>query len=81
MSADSSSGGTVAYIQHHLTNLCVGDCDPVTHAAAGFWAFHLDTIFFSTLLAALIVFTSWRLGRNLQTDTPTGFQNFVETIV
>ena len=81
MSADSSSGGTVAYIQHHLTNLCVGDCDPVTHAAAGFWAFHLDTIFFSTLLAALIVFTSWRLGRNLQADTPSGFQNFVETIV
>ena len=81
MSADSSSGGTVAYIQHHLTNLCVGDCDPVTHAAAGFWAFHLDTIFFSTLLAALIVITSWRLGRNLQADTPSGFQNFVETIV
>ena len=81
MSADSSSGGTVAYIQHHLTNLCVGDCDPVTHQAAGFWAFHLDTIFFSVLLAGLIVITSWRLGRNLQADTPSGFQNFVETIV
>lgn len=81
MSADNSGGGTVAYIQHHLTNLCVGDCDPVTHKAVGFWAFHLDTIFFSTLLAALIVFVSWRLGRSLQTDTPSGFQNFVETVV
>ncbi len=81
MSADNSGGGTVAYIQHHLTNLCVGDCDPVTHQATGFWAFHLDTIFFSTLLAALIVVVSWRLGRSLQADVPSGFQNFVETIV
>ncbi len=81
MSADNSGGGSVAYIQHHLTNLCVGDCDPVTHQAAGFWAFHLDTIFFSVLLGALIVITSWRLGRNLQADTPSGFQNAVESIV
>ncbi len=81
MSADNSGGGSVAYIQHHLTNLCVGDCDPVTHQAAGFWAFHLDTIFFSVLLGALIVVTSWRLGRNLQADTPSGFQNAVESIV
>lgn len=81
MAADSSGGGSVAYIQHHLTNLCVGDCDPITHKAAGFWAFHLDTIFFSVLLGALMVFVSWRVGRNLQTETPSGFQNFVETIV
>ena len=81
MSAENSGGGSVAYIQHHLTNLCVGDCDHVTHQAAGFWAFHLDTIFFSVLLAALLVFVSWRLGRNLQTETPSGFQNFVETII
>jgi len=81
LSAESSGGGTVAYIQHHLTNLCVGDCDPVTHQAASFWAFHLDTIFFSLLLATLMVVVSWRLGRNLQADTPSGFQNFVEVIV
>lgn len=77
MSADNSGGGTVAYIQHHLTNLCVGDCGP----AGGFWSLNLDTIFFSVLLGALIVFTSWRLGRNLQADTPSGFQNAVESIV
>jgi len=77
LSADNSGGGTVAYIQHHLTNLCVGDCGP----AGGFWSLNLDTIFFSVLLGALIVFTSWRLGRNLQADTPSGFQNAVESIV
>ncbi len=81
MSAESSGGGSVAYIQHHLTNLCVGECDPVSHQATGFWAFHMDTIFFSVLLAALIVVVSWRLGRNLQADAPSGFQNFVETVV
>ncbi len=79
--ASSSGGGTVEYIQHHLTNLCVGDCDPVTHKAAGFWALHLDTLFFSVLLGAVIVLVSWRLGRNLQADTPSGFQNFVESIL
>jgi len=79
--ASESGGGTVQYIQHHLTNLCVGDCDPVTHQAAGFWALHLDSIFFSILLGALIVITAWRLGRNLQSDTPSGFQNAVESIV
>jgi len=81
LSTESSGGGTVAYIQHHLTNLCVGDCDHVTHAPASFWAFNADTIFFSVLLGALIVITSWRLGRNLQADTPNGFQNFVESIL
>lgn len=76
--AENSGGGTVEYIQHHLTNLCVGNCDPQT---GGFWAFHLDTIFFSVLLASLVVFVSWRLGRSLQTDTPSGFQNAVESVV
>jgi len=81
LAEEQSGGGSVAYIQHHLTNLCVGDCDPVTHKAAGFWAFNLDTIFFSMLLGALIVFVSWRLGRNLRADTPSGFQNAVETLI
>jgi F-type H+-transporting ATPase subunit a len=81
--AEENSGGvsSVEYIQHHLTNLCVGDCDPVTHKAVGFWAFNLDTIFFSCLIAALIVFVSWRLGRSLQTDAPSGFQNAIESII
>lgn len=78
---NSEGGGTVEYIQHHLTNLCVGDCDPVTHKAAGFWAWHLDTIFFSYLLGALIVVVGWRVGRNLNADKPGGFQNFVEMIL
>jgi len=72
---------SVEYIQHHLTNLCAGDCDPVTHQASGFWAFNMDTLFFSYALAALIIFISWRLGKGLTSGTPNGFQNFVESIV
>ncbi len=78
---NSGGGGTVEYIQHHLTNLCVGDCDPVTHQASGFWSLHLDTIFFGYLIAALIVFVGWRVGSNLNPDKPSGFQNFVEMIL
>ena len=81
MASDSGGMGTVEYIQHHLTNLCVGDCDPVTHKATGFWALHVDTLFFSVVLAALIVAVSWKLGRNLNPDVPSGFQNFVEVIL
>lgn len=80
-SENASGGGTVEYIQHHLTNLCAGDCDPITHQAAGFWAWHLDTMIFSYLLAALIVFVSWRLGGKLNPGVPGGFQNFVESIL
>lgn len=76
-----SGGGTVEYIQHHLTNLCVGDCDPITHQAAGFWAFHLDTLIISFLLGAVIVLTSWWLGKNLDPNRPGGFQNAVEAIL
>ncbi len=77
----SGGGGTVEYIQHHLTNLCVGQCDPVTHKATGFWALHLDTLIMSFLIGALIVIVSWCLGRRLNRDAPSGFQNVVEAIL
>jgi F-type H+-transporting ATPase subunit a len=78
----SGGGGTVEYIQHHLTNFCVGpDCDPVTHKAVGFWAFHVDTIFFSILLGALMILVSASLAKRMTSGVPGGFQNFVESIL
>ena len=75
--AETSGGGSVEYIQHHLTNLCVGEgCD-----TNGFWAWHIDTLFISVFLGALIIFFSWRLQRKLETGVPGGFQNFVESIL
>ena len=78
---EHSGGGTVEYIQHHLTNYCVGDCDPVTHQAAGFWALNVDTVFVSLVIAVLMVFTSIRLTSRMTTDAPSGFQNAIETVL
>lgn len=77
--------GTVEYIQHHLTN----NQYPLTEEAATaiekgqmtFWALNLDTIAVSLMLGALIVFVSMRLGKQLETGRPGGFQNFVESIL
>ena len=77
----ASGGGSVEYIQHHLTNLCVGSCDPVTHQDVGFWAFHMDTMVISYLLAALLVYVGWRVSSRLNPGVPGGFQNFVESIL
>jgi F-type H+-transporting ATPase subunit a len=70
--AGNTGGGTVEYIQHHLTNWSVGQ---------GFWTLNLDTIFVSILLGSLIVFAGMRVGRNLQVGAPSGFQNFVEMVL
>ncbi len=70
--AEGSGSGTVAYIQHHLTNLHVGE---------GFWQLNIDTLFFSALLGALIIFAARSLGKRLEAGTPGGFQNFVESVL
>jgi F-type H+-transporting ATPase subunit a len=68
----SATDNPVVYIQHHLTNLHVGD---------GFWTLNLDTLFWSWLIAGAMMFISWKVSRNLQTDTPSGMQNVLESIV
>ena len=70
--AQYPSSDAVGYIQHHLVNLSVGE---------GFWTLNLDTLFFGSLMAGLMMYGSWRLGRHLNTDTPGGFQNVVESVV
>ncbi len=72
---------SVEYVQHHLTNLCYGDCDPVTHHAAGFWSLHVDTLFFSFLLGALIVLVGRRIGCKATARTPSGAVNVAEMLV
>ena len=79
--ANNGGVGVFEYIQHHLTNLCAGQCDPVTHQDAGFWAWHIDTLFFSFTLGTLIVLVGWRLGKNLTAGTPGRFQNFIESLI
>ena len=71
-SAGSAGGGPVEYIQHHLKNLHLGE---------GLWAFNLDTLFFAWFTAAILIWISYTIGRNLQTDTPSGLQNVLEAVV
>ena len=60
------------YIAHHLTHLKVG---------SGFWTWHVDTLFMSTLLAiavSLMLFIAARKVSN--TAAPSGFSGFIEFV-
>ncbi len=74
MSADKllTAPSPVEYIQHHLSNLSVGD---------GLLALNLDDIVLSWLLGGILVFIGWRVGRKLNADAPTGAQNVLESVV
>ncbi len=80
----SEAGQTpVEYIQHHLTNWCLG-CDPETHIPADvldFSVIFVDTLLFSWLTGGFFIFLAWKVGRNLSIDKPSGLQNFLESIV
>jgi F-type H+-transporting ATPase subunit a len=77
---------TQSYITHHLTNLTCGKtpsgwtCDPYKVEQMGFWAFHVDSLFWSIALGSLFVFVFRRaISKNQDASTaPSGLQNFVE---
>jgi len=73
----------VAYIQHHLTNWCLG-CDPTTNQPSNildFTVFFLDAFLWAMLLAGLYMLLAWRIGRSLDPLRPTGLQNLLEAVV
>nr|VFK18530.1 MAG: F-type H+-transporting ATPase subunit a [Candidatus Kentron sp. LFY] len=73
----------VEYIQHHLTNLCIG-CDPNTHRPADlidFSVFFLDAFLISAMLAGFLMWFSWKIGKNLNVGNPSGIQNLLETVI
>jgi len=79
-----------AYIQHHLTNLTFGSHPEhglgFAHSAEeaaemGFWAVHVDTMFFSILLGVLFLWFFKKVADNVSVDEPGAAQNFVEWIV
>lgn len=78
------------YIKHHLTNLTYGrhvdGSWGIAHGAdeikeMGFWAIHLDTMFWSILLGTLFVLVFSKVAKNVQSGVPSGLQNFVEWII
>ena len=78
---------TQSYIDHDLTNLTCGQlkdggwsCDPHDVENMTFWAFHVDSLFWSIFLGGLFLFLfKIAMPKNATADTtPTGLQNFVE---
>jgi len=68
----------VEYIQHHLTNASLGGHPK---ALVDFDVFFIDTFLVTVILAGLVAFVAWRIGKNLDPDKPTGMQNVLETVV
>jgi len=88
MASDSLT--TTGYIKHHLQNLTYGQHPDgtwgIAHGATearemGFWAIHLDTMFWSVVLGALFLWLFTKAARKASADTPSGWLNFVEWII
>jgi len=78
------------YIRHHLQNLTWGQLpdgswgiahSPEQAKAMGFWAIHLDTMFFSIGLGVLFLYFFRKAAKHATSGSPGGLQNFVEWIV
>ena len=74
-SEGGDSVGLTEYIQHHLTHLTVNR----DHGA--FWAFHLDSVIFSFLAAAVFVISFGIAARRATPGVPGKFQAFFEWMV
>lgn len=75
------------YIKHHLQNLTLGvhpdGSIGFAHGAEeakamGFWAIHVDTMFWSIALGALFLWLFRKAAAKATSDVPGGWQNFVE---
>jgi len=93
MAAEAQTSGE--YIKHHLTNLTYGRF-PEGHARAGewgfahgaeeaqqmgFWAIHVDSMFWSLILAVIFIALFRAAARRATSGVPSGLQNFIEAIV
>ncbi len=88
----ASSGEQTAgeYIRHHLTNLTLGrhpdghwgfahDADEAREM--GFWAIHLDTMFWSIGLGVLFLWLFKKVADSITAGEPGPLQNFVEVMI
>jgi F-type H+-transporting ATPase subunit a len=79
-----------AYIKHHLQNLTFGQLpdghwgfaqDAAQAKAMGFWAIHVDTMFFSLVTGLVFLYFFSRAAKRATAGIPDGLQNFVEWVV
>ena len=88
MAGDTQSSG--AYIEHHLTNLTYGRHPDgewgfahTTQEAKdmGIYAFHVDSLAWSGGLGIIFCLLFWLAARKATAGVPSGFLNFIETII
>ncbi len=88
--SNEAAHSSSAYIKHHLQNLTFGRHPDgswgIAHGSQeatdmGFWAIHLDTMFFSIALGMLFLWLFKKAADKASVDKPTGFQNFVEWVI
>lgn len=86
----SENPTSTEYIQHHLQNLTLGvhpdGTIGIAHGAEearemGFWAIHLDTMFWSIGLGAAFLFLFYRAASKATSGVPGKWQNFVEMVI
>lgn len=88
--ASSETLTSAEYIKHHLTNLTLGvhpehgfgfAHNAEEAAEMGFWAIHVDSMFFSLLLGGLFLWFFYGVAKRVTAGVPDGGQNFAEWIV
>jgi F-type H+-transporting ATPase subunit a len=75
MVEEEVSGGVTGYIKHHLTHLTVDT------GHGSFWAFHVDSIFFTLLISFFFIFLLSLVARRATSGVPGKFQTAVELLV
>lgn len=90
MASESVKQTTGYYIQHHLQNMTFGQKADGSWGIAqssqeaaqmGFWAIHVDTVFWATLLGLVFFFLFRSVAKAANAGVPTRFQAGIETIV
>ena len=90
MSTENEALTTTGYIQHHLQNLTLGVHPEhgfgIAHGAReaqemGFWAIHLDSMFWSISLGLFFIWLFKRGAERATSGVPGPLQNFVEILV
>ncbi|MGQ0287389.1 F0F1 ATP synthase subunit A [Pasteurellaceae bacterium 22721_9_1] len=66
------AGTTADYITHHLSFLASGE---------GFWAVHLDSLFFSIISGAIFLFVFSRVAKTATSGVPGKLQCFIEIVI
>ncbi len=89
MAAEGTLTST-GYIKHHLQNLTFGmhpeNGLSFAHTSEeakemGFWAIHVDTMFWSIFLGGLFLWLFRKVAKSATSEVPGGFQNFVEVVI